>query len=79
MKKILAAILALCMLGMLLAGCGNTSSAAFTASASAPQTEDSALEKNSDLFGSKRSACRRFCRGRIVRGACRPQLYAAHL
>ena len=49
-KNLAAALLSLCLLVGMFAGCGNTSSAASAASASVPQAEESTPEKNTDLF-----------------------------
>ena len=50
-KNLTAALLALCLLVGMFAGCGNTSSAASSAAAaSAPQAEESTPEKSNDLF-----------------------------
>ncbi len=46
----MSALLALCLLAGLLAGCGNAASTASAASASAPQAEDSTKAKSDDLF-----------------------------
>lgn len=50
-KNLAAALLALCLLVGMFAGCGNTSSTASSAAAaSAPQAEESTPEKSNDLF-----------------------------